>query len=300
MTKQESHLFCRIAIHNQLVSLEDANACLREALAAKKDVSGIFVAEGLLTQEQARKIRQAVAKKKAAAGRQAPAGGEAPAGRSRERPPRGRRRRREGAPSKPQNTSQLVLTIGSFAVLLIVAIVFVVMWRKPTTQEQAESSAASESSVSSSGDPKNGADIDLDLGPDTAGNEGGETGGGGPADTDGMPDQEKEEIEKALGDALSDAMMCVGTGLYRNGISSLESFKSRYWGVSSADQQKRYNERRDQIQNLIKGKFAKDRERLVKAKEADDASAMTDITREINEYADKETMKEVNDIISGK
>jgi hypothetical protein len=295
MTKHENHLFCRIAVHNQLVSLEDANACLREALSENRDVGEFFVAEGLLTEKQAAKIRHAVARKKGAGPKaERPARERAQA----EPPPRERReparKRRRDAPARPQNTNQLVLTISSFVVLLVVVVVFVIVWTSSSGNRSAspeKENPAAGTSGAGSGD--NGGASLLPGGSSDPSAKGGTKG---PAAVPLMSEEEKEIVEDACNKALSDAVLNASDRA-GYGVASLDNFMKEYGDRATPEQKERIASQREKLIGIIKRKFAVDKERLLTAKDKGEAGEIMRVLKDIEFYADKETLKEAEGLV---
>ncbi len=286
MTKKENHLFCRIAVHNKLVALQDANAFLREAVASEGDVGDLLVEEGLLTQEQAATIRRAV-QRRSQGGQAEP--GERPARAPASRRESGPRRRRERR-TRPQNTSQLVLTISSFVVILVVVVVFVLVWGGSQSQDEfvagKETTSGSAGGAAAGGPPAARAPSQPLSPPETA-----------RTTPPVLSEEQKQEIEDACNKAIGDAMMAV-TEQVGKGVASLDNFLKLYGDRATPDQKSRIMGKRDQLVAIIKRKFAKDKERLLEAKRNGDAGEVIRIANDIKYYADADTAKEVEELLA--
>jgi len=286
MTKQENHLFCRIAVHNRLVSLEDANACLREALASGRDVGIVFLEEGLLSEEQVRKVTAAVRKHSRAVQEKSRA--KAPAARPRKPRRRGeplRGPRREPA-SRPVSSNQLALIVASLVVLLVVIIVFVVIWMKP--REEGSSGGAvepSEGTAATAGEDAGGPAVSK--------------GPSGSAEKVKAPPsvspEEKDLIEDACNQALGDATQSVADRIGK-GVASLDNFMKRYGDRASEEQKNRIKAKREQLISVIRRRYEGDKKRLLEAKQQGDKAKIREILDDIKFYADEDTIKEAEEL----
>jgi len=297
VTKQESHLFCRIAVHNKLVSVEDANACLREALREGKNVAELFVKRGLLTVEQARKILRAVKKHTQAA---AAAGG-APAKPARQKPPPSRAAGRPELPgrrrvkkAKPVSQSQFVLSIASIGVLLIVLVIFVILWQRPPSQPSA--GPAEQPKVQQK--EKKALSVDAEaFGPGKSASAGTELAPPKPPE---LSEEEKKYIQDQFNKVLSDARRSIGERPGQ-GVAALDNFLKSFGDRISPDQRNTMQQERNRLVAFIRKRFEADKKELLAAKAKGDSQAVSSIYNDIRYYADgePETMKELEELVAG-
>lgn len=261
MAKEQDVLFCKIAIHNKLVTKEQAQDCLREAGEAGSDVGEIFQDKLLLTSEQVARIWEAVERVPAKA---APAGG-APAARPAARPapraaraegaPRagGRRGRRppveeEEEPPHPrhhqrQDPARMAMVIGSFVLFAGIMVAMAVMVLSGGGMSAPEGSGAGKTTAPSTSPSGGGAAAKTAAPTPVA-----------PA-TPTLSEEDKLRIRNAATTALSDARMAKSDGNFRSGIDQIDGFLAKEGAGVDADL-------RTQLENERNELLAKVSERL--------------------------------------
>jgi hypothetical protein len=184
----------------------------------------------------------------------------------------------------------MVLTVSSFVVILVVVVVFVLVWGGGGAEEETARKKKT-ASDSTAGTPAGGPSVDLSPGGSSS------KSPTAPVGPPVLSQEEKEEVEDACLKAIGDAMMAV-TEQVGKGVASLDNFLKYYGDRVTPDQKSRIMGKRDQLIGIIKKRFAKDKERLLEAKRRGDAGEVIRITNDIKYYADKDTVKEVEELLA--
>jgi len=251
MSKEENVLFCKIAVHNKLVDLEDANACLREANQEEIDVAEIFVEEELLSEDQARQISTAVKRKlnngakttkpaKKRPGKSIP--------KSENRAPRSGVRKR---PVKKVNQTQLAVSISSMVVVVIVIVIVAFFW----VSQNEDDNGTTDTSTESSEDTSNKKSPDLKaIGTNLPSLDTGNAGKDGLPSTLPESDYSEDEARNKFYAALGDANKSLVDEKYQSGIKSLESAINTYGKVAPKDIMEKAEKMKAKLEKLLKEK----------------------------------------------
>ncbi|HAK96386.1 MAG TPA: hypothetical protein DCM87_15685 [Planctomycetes bacterium] len=288
MTKEENVLFCKIAVHNNLVGAADAGAVLRET--GGGDVRELFLRRGLMDEAACAKVMRAVAartgKGAAAAGAAAARGTGArakPAPRRRsaaeERPAAAHERR---PAAQKLSTNQMVAGVVGLIVFVVCIFYFVYIL---ATGGGEEAAPAAEPAA-----------------PRTASGAGGGTAPGAPAPaTPAAPqisEAYRQTIAQALGEALSDVVQSMNNDtMGPRGLASLDNWKKEYGKFATGEQLQDYESRRTQIIDFIKRKFETDKAKIIAAKDQGDTAKVNELRSEIAKYADEATLAELEALL---
>lgn len=234
MSKEENVFFCKIAVHNKLVDLEDANACLREANQENMDVAEVLLAEQLLTEEQVAQISKAVKRKLGQTAAPPPAAGgkkRAKKGKRRQRPPaqdEPEPRARRGGGKKTDQT-QLAISVASLVVVVAIIGIITFFWIRENKEEPKKTPPSTEKNTGGSTTKAPPTmDIDTSLGsPDMDGKAPDKSLLDGPELTD-------EAADLILNQALADAKLYIPENRFADGVKRLESAMSKVGSKGSA------------------------------------------------------------------
>lgn len=292
MTKEEKVLFCKIAIHNNLLGTEDANSVLREAAEEGREIGEIFIERRILSEAQVEKIKRAVLKRSAQK--------RAPAAEKRAGPVEGKRRKREPRkkrkkrPAGSQNTNQLVIAGVSFLVIVVVAVVLILKLtgggpeKRVSTGTEGKGKETAQEAPSGTEAPS----IDPSLmpgGTSEGGPPGGEGAGPGPSREPVLSGQEKRALEEEYQQVRQQAVTATTPYEQGSALKAIDNLMDR----ATDEQREELLSLKKRIENALQNRFKEDKEAYIAAFERGDKEEAEELKAAIMDYADAEMKKEM-------